>query len=492
MSGEFVQVATNSATGSSFTATLGTAPTEGSILIAAVSQQGSNTWSAGSGWTMLTEATSSDEGAIFYKVAGASEGTSQTPGTTDNTARIWTCIVAEYAGPVAATPLLGDAGNADTDSTKTSPAITPTSGVRALIVGMAFSTSSTATFSGHTIGGVAANERADVQSGSGGNANSACLFDLVVESTSGSYSTSTTVSASENGGAAIAAFEMVASGPNEGSVAGSFDFTGSATGEREPEGSATGSCDFSGTATGEAPNGGAITGSITFSGTATGSAPKGGTIAGAYDFTGTAIGSQGEGGFVLGEYDFTGSSTGQRESAGAVAGSLSFSGTATGEAPAIFIPDGTATGTYAFDIILATGQAPIIPDHEGSASGGFLFAGTAGGERDSSGQVVSGWYALTGTATGEAGEPTYRVELPTYRRMMNPPPLTRRKAVPVTETVSVVRVGGTLTLLKTPPHEQLVAAGVEGEDWFIGGHIYSVTEPLASELQALGCIVTEE
>ena len=49
---------------------------------------------------------------------------------------------------------------------------------------------------------------------------------------------------------------------------------------------------------------------------------------------------------------------------------------------------------------------------------------------------------------------------------------------------SVVRVNGVLVQVKTPSHRQLKAAGAEGVDYFIGGHVYNITDAVAAELTA--------
>lgn len=59
-----------------------------------------------------------------------------------------------------------------------------------------------------------------------------------------------------------------------------------------------------------------------------------------------------------------------------------------------------------------------------------------------------------------------------------------------TSSSSVVRINGVLTSVRTPSQEQLEAAGKEGVDWFIGGHIYTVSSATATELTAAGFTVT--
>lgn len=74
--------------------------------------------------------------------------------------------------------------------------------------------------------------------------------------------------------------------------------------------------------------------------------------------------------------------------------------------------------------------------------------------------------------------PTYDVEVP--RRLTGGP------RYRLTESQSVVRINGTLAVVKTPSSAQLVAAGTEGQDYFLGGRIYVVPQPVADELTAAG------
>lgn len=58
-----------------------------------------------------------------------------------------------------------------------------------------------------------------------------------------------------------------------------------------------------------------------------------------------------------------------------------------------------------------------------------------------------------------------------------------------TNSSSVVRINGVLTSVRCPSQDQLTAAGVEGTDWFIGGHDYTVSTAVANELTAAGFTV---
>lgn len=74
---------------------------------------------------------------------------------------------------------------------------------------------------------------------------------------------------------------------------------------------------------------------------------------------------------------------------------------------------------------------------------------------------------------------------PTYERHI-PLSVTGGPRVKLDQGISIVRVSGVLRLLYGPSPEQLTAAGREGVDWFIGGHVYDVSPATLSELQAGG------
>lgn len=56
---------------------------------------------------------------------------------------------------------------------------------------------------------------------------------------------------------------------------------------------------------------------------------------------------------------------------------------------------------------------------------------------------------------------------------------------------SVVKIAGVYTTVDIPTTDQLTAAGVEGTDWFLGGHgPYTVTDAVGTALTAAGYVVT--
>lgn len=247
--------------------------------------------------------------------------------------------------------------------------------------------------------------------------------------------------------------------PNQGTVAGGYAFSGSGVGSRASSGTSAGSYSFAGSAAGERASGGSASGAYAWTGSATGSAPgvgpSEGSAAGGFDFSGTATGYIETRGSTSGSVNWAGSAAGSSPNSGSVAGSFSFSGTATGSVP--LTSEGSASGGVSW-VGTATGAAV----HEGSASGTFLFAGSATGE-----------------------ETTYDYEPPTYERVYNPP-MGRGPRFSLRTGISIVRIDGVLRPFKTPSPTMLREAGSEGEDWFIGGHIYRITAETRAELTTGG------
>jgi hypothetical protein len=200
-----VQGGTNSATSStSVTFTAGVAPTQGDLLVAYVGS--SQTTTAATGWNKLTTATSgSTNGAIFWKVAGASESTSQTVATCASAT--WNEVWEEYSGVVTSSPV--DVENGAGVSASSTPVLTPSVTPTASVERLAFcggKAGLNTTWSSLLVGGVTANDRGHIsQCGS---------WDLVVASTSGSYQGSATPSVtSPNEHAGIALFIAAVTAP---------------------------------------------------------------------------------------------------------------------------------------------------------------------------------------------------------------------------------------------------------------------------------------
>lgn len=336
-----------------------------------------------------------------------------------------------------------------------------------------------------------------------------------------------------SGGAYTTTFAVVLDAPSvadpTGSVAGLYEFNaGTVTGEQPAgNGSATSTLDFSSTPTGEhvpkgqvspkvyafdaqaagkrVPKGSRIS-TLDFSGTGTGDAPGENTSTGSYAFTGSASGAIDVDGTASGSVAWAGSSAGtSSDKVGSASGAVAWSfGGATGDiehyGPVLstyayqtvtfgLTPSGgTVTGAIAFDGE-ATGEETDILPSEGTVARQITWnRGTTSGARDSSGSATDGTYlhALF-TAVGKGDTIIYRFEPPTYKREVVAPPLAeKRPRYQLTESVSVVRVNGTLVEVKNPTSEQLEEAGEEGVDWFLGGHVYGVLLPVSDELTAAG------
>lgn len=92
-------------------------------------------------------------------------------------------------------------------------------------------------------------------------------------------------------------------------------------------------------------------------------------------------------------------------------------------------------------------------------------------------------------AVGSVTEKLYRFTPPTYPKPYRHPwPTSAAKRFHLDQAVSIVRIDGVLRSVRSPAPEQLTAAGVEGEDWFIGGHIYDVKAGVLAELTAGGFV----
>jgi hypothetical protein len=86
-------------------------------------------------------------------------------------------------------------------------------------------------------------------------------------------------------------------------------------------------------------------------------------------------------------------------------------------------------------------------------------------------------------------ENTYTFQPPTYEVQVQRPPMVHRPRMSITKSMSVVRINGTLQTFKTPSNDMLRAAGVEGEDYFLGGRTYQVSAATKTELQNAGYTV---
>jgi hypothetical protein len=150
-----------------------------------------------------------DQCALFEKVA-AGDGSDGPSGfvrpCTLSASNTWGIHVLEYAVDDGyAWDSGADASDGQTDNAnpRTSPSVTPTSGTQAVAVGGVYADAIGATpWSNKTIGGVAANARAEV----GASGVSGSTFDRMVASTSGAYASSADANSGSAGGAVIGIF----------------------------------------------------------------------------------------------------------------------------------------------------------------------------------------------------------------------------------------------------------------------------------------------
>jgi hypothetical protein len=185
--------------------TLGAAPTQGNLLVAAVASQNLRTMTATAGWTYINDPSAQARLGLFYKVAGASESATQAPCTFSGIADTVTAIH-EYSGNIAS-PFDIAGLTADATSPQDQAAINPTDNVDTLMVGAAMNTNNT-TYSGQTIGGSAATERTDKVSNS---STSLSTFDrLNVNTSTSTFAAQATPSGTPtNGNIGLAIFRLV-------------------------------------------------------------------------------------------------------------------------------------------------------------------------------------------------------------------------------------------------------------------------------------------
>src|SRR5688572_22391070 len=170
----FAHVQTPSGSGSGATtasATFSPAPTNGNFLIAFVMLGNtSGGFTAASGWTKIDGPNTQQ--AAFYKIAGAGESTSQSP-CTWVTSRDWRCSIGEYSGADPYAPIAKYGWVLDTSTPQDLSAIDPPDSINTAMIGVA-TNDANRSYTSQTIGGVAANERAD---GSNGSSAALTVFD---------------------------------------------------------------------------------------------------------------------------------------------------------------------------------------------------------------------------------------------------------------------------------------------------------------------------
>jgi hypothetical protein len=202
----FVQANSSGGNNTAPSHTLGTAPTQGNLLVAFVANDSGASQTAANGYTQLTVVTNTDVAALYYKIAGASEPATQQPCTL-SASRGWNCHVAEYSLSSGSWMLDVEAAAADNaGAVKSSPSVTPAQGVEALLIGAAMELQAVnGPWSNQNFSGTAATERTDRST----NSVTSTLFDLVVSATSGSYVANATAAQANNGSGHIAVFRRL-------------------------------------------------------------------------------------------------------------------------------------------------------------------------------------------------------------------------------------------------------------------------------------------
>jgi epidermal growth factor receptor substrate 15 len=199
------------------TVVLGAAPTQNNLLVAMVwsgSLSGGSTQTANTGWTQLTveHPQVAVTGALYWKVAGASESATQVPATISGLTSDWAVVMAEYYGIVTSSPVLTEAAgiHGTPTTTHTAGPRTPTAGYNALVVCAAGTVNNTATWSAETVSGTGmgtVTERGEAIASGQGDCVLWDAFTSLNTSTSGSYSGTATSSISVIDSTHIAIFQ---------------------------------------------------------------------------------------------------------------------------------------------------------------------------------------------------------------------------------------------------------------------------------------------
>lgn len=203
----FVRSATGTGLSTTPSATLAATPTSGNLLVSYF-PGGTTAQTPINSYTQRTVVTdgSGRLTAFYDKIAGGSEPAAQAPATI-TAAASWSCHALEYSSVDPASRLLVENGQADNDSPKTSPAVDPTDGVDALIVGGCFWNATTGTVSNELVNGstTGVTERTDPNAG-----RASATWDWIGVTASGTYTVEATPSASTNGGCQIVIYKGAA------------------------------------------------------------------------------------------------------------------------------------------------------------------------------------------------------------------------------------------------------------------------------------------
>lgn len=216
------------------TITSGFTIAEGDLLIVAISANLTVTYTinSGAGWSQLgSQLSSTDGGAVAYKIAGAGESTTLAPFTaTDNRVHNIVALKAEPpSGRVwKSSPLDATNQNTDNDATKTSSTFNPTDGGNGLVYGAAFNNGND-TWSGWKVNGSTTSvvEINSIATGSAGGGNHlTAWYKRETSFASGTYTVEAVSNRSDNGGVFGATFFTDAAG---GPVPLSVAITGTST-----------------------------------------------------------------------------------------------------------------------------------------------------------------------------------------------------------------------------------------------------------------------
>lgn len=191
--------------------TLAGTPTTGNLLVGWVQLNAGNvsrTLSPAGAWSEIQQVVGTGttaKGALYWKIA-ASEGTLQQPAAID-VACDWGCVVSEWSSALGwpANPLVihDEQVFAAATASYTTPSVTPTAGLDALVVCGYSASDSGRTFSAHAVSGSNVGTVTE-----DGDVNGGAMSTAAISGTTGAYQGSATASSSRPGVSAIAIFRV--------------------------------------------------------------------------------------------------------------------------------------------------------------------------------------------------------------------------------------------------------------------------------------------
>ena len=208
----FVQAKAINGSSTAPAVTLDAAPTNGNLLVCFIGVGAAQATMTITGWTPGTlisggSGGSARAGRMFYKIASGDSATVTGALASSNE---WVITVAEYSGVDATTPLLVELSQLNISGVNTTPSVTPTGGLAAVVCCGLGVHVNTVSYSAEAISGTGIGTVTERTDTAGASTFSACSFDGFTSSTSGAYQGSGTPSAAGVGVGAVMVFRAAA------------------------------------------------------------------------------------------------------------------------------------------------------------------------------------------------------------------------------------------------------------------------------------------